>query len=313
MSAPRVLLVRFSAIGDCVMASWTASAIRNAYPDCHLVWAIQERCAPVVDTARLVSRLVLADMDAWRGKRWSPSTWSSQLATFSSLRRERFDVGFDLQGHSKTALCLRLSGAKKRLASRATDLLARRLNTVVKTTPKSPHEVDVAVSLIQTELSVTLPELPIMPGGEVSIQPRLVSLQTGAGGKGKAYPIDSFRRVAESLRDAGWTVVGLGGPRDEKLGIEGATDYAGTKSLAESMEVVRTSALHVASDTGTGHIAAAYGVPVVSIFGPMAAERFRPWTSRGIVLSNGIDPGAVHPQDVVEACNSLLSGAACGS
>ncbi len=295
------------------MATWTATAIRHAYPDSHLVWAIQERCAPVVDTARLVSKLVLADMDAWRSHRWSPSTWRSQMATFSTLRREKFELGFDLQGHSKTALCLRLSGAKKRLASRATDLLAGRLNHIVETEPKSPHEVDVAISLVQTELQVEAPLLPIMPELQVQRDPKLVSIQTGAGGKGKAYPLESFRAVARRLLADGWKVVGIGGPKDEGLGIDGVTDYAGKISLKESMAVVNQSALHIASDTGTGHIAAAYGVPTVSIFGPMPAEKFRPWTNVGTVLTNGSDPGTVTPDEVVKASLSRLAGVTCGS
>jgi len=309
MSA-RVLIVRFSAIGDCVMTAWAVTALRQSHPSARIVWAVQERCAPVIDDGRLANRVVLADMDDWRKRRWSPATWRAQLATFTRLRAEKFDVGFDFQGHSKTAICLRLSGAKERLAGRATDGLAGWLNQVVKECDAGGHEVERAMRLVSARFAVTLPDRPIMPQVGGTLDPKLVTIQTGAGGKGKAYPIESFQEVAKELVRLGHRVVGLGGPRDPELQVPGAEDRAGKASLRDSMALVAASRLHLASDTGTGHIAAAYGVPVVSVFGPMPADRYRPFTDRGIVLDRGPDPAAVPVADVLHACQTLLEAPA---
>ncbi|MBC8063619.1 MAG: hypothetical protein H7Y17_02220, partial [Chlorobia bacterium] len=41
------------------------------------------------------------------------------------------------------------------------------------------------------------------------------------------------------------------------------------------MSAVAHSTIHLAADTGTGHMAAAFGVPFVSVFGPTDPKLFR--------------------------------------
>lgn len=307
---PRILVVRFSAIGDCVMAAWAVTALRKAFPNGEITWAVQERCAPVLDDEKTVDRIVVADRDIWKRTRWSPTTWWNQTRRFVSLRQQKFDFGFDLQGHSKTALCLRLSGASERHARRATDALAHRLNRVT-TVPNGLHEVEANVTFLRHFWPVNLPDRPSMPDLPAWCDAGFVSIQTGAGGKGKAYPGESWRRVAERLVKEGRRVVAVGGAKDPRLDVPGVQDLVGKLGLTETMQVVRASAVHLASDTGTGHLAAAYGVPVVSVFGPTDPERYRPWSPVARVLHAGLDPGLVPPREVVDEANRLLEKASC--
>ena len=313
MKKPRILIVRFSAIGDCVMSAWAVTSLRQALPGAMIAWAVQERCAPVVDPTRLVDHRLMGDMDAWRKNRKSPATWRAQVKLFLELRKFQFDVGFDLQGHSKTALCLRFSGAKTRLTNRSTDPLARRMNTLIPPSSENLHEVERALELISHKFPVQAPDLPIMP--EVDSQgPRdLITIQTGAGGQGKAYGIEHFRAVAQNLAELGHQVVGVGGPNDPRLNLDGVRDTAGELSLGESMGLIKASKLHLASDTGTGHIASAYGIPTVSVFGPMPAQRYRPWGERAVVLDRGTNPNDVPVEDVMAACMGQLERSYCAS
>ncbi len=313
MKEPRILIVRFSAIGDCVMSAWAVTALRQAMPQAMIAWAVQERCAPVVDQDRLVDHLLLGDMDAWRKNRKSPATWRAQIKLFLELRKFQFDVGFDLQGHSKTALCLRFSGAKTRLTNRSTDPLAKRMNTLIPPSSENLHEVERALELIGHKFPVQSPDLPIMPEVDAQGQGDLITIQTGAGGQGKAYGIDYFRAVTKNLVEHGHQVVGVGGPSDPRLEIEGVRDTAGELSLRETMGLIKASKLHVASDTGTGHIASAYGIPTVSVFGPMPAQRYRPWGDRATILDRGTNPNNVPVEEVVAACNTQLERSVCAS
>src|SRR5690242_8041064 len=105
-----------------------AVSIRERFPDGFLIWAVETRCAAVVETETLVDRRMEFPRDKWKKARWSAQTWREQLARYLSLRKLKLDYGIDLQGHSKTALCLRLANPKARIAVRATDSLARMLN-----------------------------------------------------------------------------------------------------------------------------------------------------------------------------------------
>jgi ADP-heptose:LPS heptosyltransferase len=75
------------------------------------------------------------------------------------------------------------------------------------------------------------------------------------------------------------------------------------------MAAVALSSVHLAADTGTGHIAAAYGTPVVSVFGPTQPQNYRPYTDRGIVLRGPEDTTNVPPDDVLAAALKLASHA----
>jgi ADP-heptose:LPS heptosyltransferase len=107
------------------------------------------------------------------------------------------------------------------------------------------------------------------------------------------------------FRKAGYRVHALGGPEERGLGDD-SVDLVGKLSLGETLQEVATSALHLAADTGTGHIASAYQIPVVSVFGPMNPAKYRPYGQNVTVLRESNDPGAVKPESIVAAGQKLL-------
>ncbi|MFN7162257.1 MAG: glycosyltransferase family 9 protein, partial [Fimbriimonadales bacterium] len=58
----------------------------------------------------------------------------------------------------------------------------------------------------------------------------------------------------------------------------------GRTTLKEAMAVVQRSAVHLCGDTGTAHIAAAFRVPVVSLYGPTSPDRTGPYGQRDRAL-----------------------------
>ena len=311
----KVLVVRFAAIGDCVMTAWAVTALRNANPQAEIVWAVQERCAPVIDTHQLVNQLHVFPRERWKSNRWSPAIWREQIIQYTALRKTRIDVGFDFQGHSKTALCLRLSGCRERFASRATDALAARLNPPVDLLPQGAHEVERAICLVATKFDVKLPELPIMPKftaerkewrARLPGDQPIVSIQTGAGETDKLYPADHWVDVADHLVSSGCRVVAIGGASDPRIATENVIDEVGAHSLGQSLALVAESDIHLSGDTGSAHAAAAYGVPTVTIFGRTDPARFRPYGNKGIVLRDGVETKNVSPRQVVESAMTLL-------
>jgi ADP-heptose:LPS heptosyltransferase len=249
----------------------------------------------------------LFDREGWKWRVWSLKRWREQLGFYFGLRKQGLDVGFDLQGHSKTALALWIANPKQKWSVGGTDPLARKMNPLADLTG-AVHEVERGMAVVRMWQDFTLPELPIMPvlpapaGSE-----RLITIQTGAGGPRKSYPLDHWAKVAELLQGSGARLVSIGGPGDPA--IPGTEALTGKLNLRESLAYVAASQVHLAADTGTGHAAAAYGVPVVSIFGPMDPERYRPWTSRSRVLRCGMNPADVKPEAVAAAARELLEAA----
>jgi ADP-heptose:LPS heptosyltransferase len=302
----RILVVRFSAIGDCVMTSWAVTGIREAFPDAEIVWAVQDACRPVLDEERLVDSFIEVPRHRWKQGRWRPEVWHEQCRLYLGMRKRRFDVGFDFQGHSKTSLMLKLARCGSRFSAYAKDAFARWL--VPPTSCQHEHIVEVSHHLVNQWRPTSLPLLPLMPkvAAPEVVEARCVTILTGASDPSRHYPIALWQRVARELVSRGCQVVALGGPHDPRIGVPEALDLVGKLSLRESMAWIAHSQLHLAADTGSGHIAAAYGVPVVSLFSNKSPARSRPWGDRVTVLHNGPDASKIDPDEVVGAAAAWL-------
>lgn len=307
MREPRILVIRFSAIGDCVMAAHAVTALRLRHPEAFLLWAVEGRCAPVVDRHRLVSQRYEVPRDKWKADRWSMATWRDQLAKYTRLRSLRFDRGVDLQGHLKTAMLLRLAKPRERISVGATDALSARLNPVAGGRPEGMHHVEWQNAVISRWEPLPIPGRPIIPENEHPREADFATICTGASHPERLVDPAHWAEVARALQARGMRVAFLGGPKDARPEVEGALDLVGKLRLKESAAWVRRSAVHLAGDTGLGHIAAAMGTPVVTVFGPQDPRVFRPWTERGRVLQRDGDPNAVTPAEIVAAAEELTA------
>ncbi len=289
----KILIVRFSAIGDCVMAGYAVNDLRHAYPDAEITWVVEDRCAEVVAEPKLVNRKLALPRSIWR-KKGEIRTLLEQYRWLTGLRKYHFDYGFDLQGHSKTAWCLRLSGAKKRMSIGATDALAQRLNPVyVDPELEMLHAVERSRRMIGSVLPVKPVSSDFIPGDSVPQESNLVTICVGAGHPAKVVPPETLAFVGGELTERGYEVVYLGGAKDSFDAPDRTRNLVGETTLAESIQWIRRSKVHIAGDTGTGHIAAAVGTPLVTIWGNMPLYRFRPNTKLVTILDEGGIPSAV--------------------
>ncbi|AUH50434.1 hypothetical protein CXB49_06245 [Chromobacterium sp. ATCC 53434] len=91
----------------------------------------------------------------------------------------------------------------------------------------------------------------------------------------KAYPIDSWNLLVRllKLRFPQLKIVQLGGETGEI--IEGVdVCLRGKTKLPESVAVMKKALLHIDSESGLVHLAAAIGIPAVVLFGPTNIEYF---------------------------------------
>jgi len=107
-----------------------------------------------------------------------------------------------------------------------------------------------------------------------------------AAHQGKVYPIEQLIKVIAALdRSNDYKIILLGGGADETKKLlsveqkfENALSIAGKLSLKEELNLISNLDIMVSMDSGNGHLAAMYGVPVVTIWGvthPYAG--FRPY------------------------------------
>lgn len=110
-------------------------------------------------------------------------------------------------------------------------------------------------------------DLPLPP-----VSGRYAVVHPGAASGSRRWPAQRFAEVSAALAADGWAVVvtGAAGERGltEAVTPAGGTDLAGGLDLDALASVVARATLVVCGDTGVAHLATAYRVPSVLLFGP---------------------------------------------
>lgn len=278
-------------IGDAAMATPTLRAVRQHFGS----------------EARVIGIMRPYVADVLSGTPWLDECWfydprSQDRALHSwpligRLRATRCDAALLLTNSLRTALLAWLGGVKRRVGfdrdGRGWLLTDRvqphRVGRRFVPAPVLDDYLRLASALgcehESTELELaTLPEdetradavwskLQLPPGAEV------VALNTGgAFGAAKLWPVEYFAQLARQIAtDLGRAVLVLCGPseREQARQIAAAAQHPRVTSLADeplsiglTKACVRRAALLVSTDSGPRHFAAAFNVPVVTLFGP---------------------------------------------
>ncbi|MGV9804510.1 HAD-IIIA family hydrolase [Micromonospora chersina] len=110
------------------------------------------------------------------------------------------------------------------------------------------------------------------PAPPAAGEPGYVVLHPGSSVETRACPFELATRIVRVLSAAGYRVVVTGGPDERELTAQvaaaGGLDLGGRTGLGELAAVVARAGALVVGNTGPAHLAAALGVPVVSLFAP---------------------------------------------
>jgi heptosyltransferase III len=99
----------------------------------------------------------------------------------------------------------------------------------------------------------------------------------------KTWHASGFLAVAEHLKQSRMEPVFIGGPEDDLSVFRGFRTVRGAP-LAAIKQLLSRASLFVGNDSGPAHMAAAFGVPCVVIFGASDADIWGPWRTASEVL-----------------------------
>ncbi len=313
----RILVVRLGAMGDIMHALPAVTALRAAYPDRVIGWAVEPRwkallCADSAgpDAARtfaqpLVDRVHLVPARQWARQPLRPSTLASILAVRRELRRERYDAALDLQGALRSAVIASFAQAERLLGeAEPRERIARHLFS--EHVPSAGvHVIDQLADVVRALYGDALPlGLPLLPQDplaahwctEAGVGPHYgpaILLHPGAGWGAKRWPVERYAQAGAMLaQQSGWQVVINAAPGEMELGTSLASHLHGlgvsplllSPTVGQLIELTRRMHLVIGGDTGPLHLAAALGKPTVGIYGPTEPARNGPFHGQFAVL-----------------------------
>lgn len=302
----RILVVQPSWVGDAVMATPTLRALRELYPNAEISYLLKRYVKEMYTGMPWADRLITYRTGKTKGK-----AGKGLFDLALRLRKGKFDMAVLLPNSFKSALLCKTAGIPKIVGYERDGrgfLLSDKLvpmkekgkfipNPIVKYYLGIANYLGSGSRNITLELFVTdserkeaeavltragLPthlERPGASGGGP-----LVILNPGANyGEAKCWQPEKFAAVADALvKSRNATILVSGAPKERRI-LDEVMKRITTRaidlsklgmSLGALKEITRRADLMITNDTGPRHIAAAFGVPVITVFGPTHQE----WT-----------------------------------
>ncbi|MBS0203581.1 MAG: lipopolysaccharide heptosyltransferase II [Planctomycetes bacterium] len=274
-------------IGDVVMATPALRAVRDQFPAAEIVGIMRPYVADVLTGTGLLDRHLYYNP---RGKTPEQRGWTF----LRQLRAEQFDTTLLLTNSLRTGVLAWMSGAGRRvgfardwrgwlLTDRVTPYSRSVPNPVMDEYLRLAERLGCTSRPTALELAVALQDLAQLDQFWSTVpsarRDAYVCLNTGgAFGAAKNWPRDKFVELARRITtELNKTVLVVCGPseRDDARWIAEAANDPAIVSLADAKlslgltkAAIRESELLVTTDSGPRHFAAAFGVPVITLYGP---------------------------------------------
>jgi lipopolysaccharide heptosyltransferase II len=291
----KVLVVKLRSIGDTVLATPSLIALRRFLPGAQIDILLEDWVAPLLEGSDSVNNVVTVGQSN-----------VSRLSTMWKLRREGYDVVFNLHGGTTSTFFTWASGARHRvgyaeyqysflfnhLYSSSADFWGR----------EKTHSAEQQLALLGYA-GVPVEDLPTsrlavsqaaIDSLTVKLRPQrsqisnfkfeIALLHPAAAFATKQWAAENFSRIAEYLNSRGLQTVAVAA-KGERVVLEKMKAASRVPvlvfddlTLPEITALASMSRVFVGNDSGIAHIAAAVGTPTVVIFGSSNRDHWRPWT-----------------------------------
>jgi ADP-heptose:LPS heptosyltransferase len=289
-----VAVIRLRSLGDCVLTTPALAILRGFRPDLHVVIVVENRFREIFEGNPDLDEILPPDLNR--------------------LRRARPNLCLNLHGGTRSAWMTALSGARYRAgfghfrSQFVYNLRIPRAQQILGI----ERTVHTAEHLASAFFYLGAPRLEI-PGAKLgtlsrdrkgSESGRAVVIHPVAAVPEKTWGAEGFLEVAHYLENSGSPPVFIGGETDDLSPFHAFRRVQGAP-LTEIKYLLADAGLFIGNDSGPAHMAAAFGVPSVVLFGSSDPAIWGPWRTPGEVLTSAEGIAGIRPGQVIEAIARL--------
>jgi heptosyltransferase I len=309
----RILILRFSALGDIVQTLPIANWLRAQYPEATIGWAIDEELAPAIEGHPALDHIHRIPRKRWNRSLRNPAAWLSIRREFidfiNELKAVDYDLAVDPQSLFKTSFVAFCAGIKRRVGYGHGRELSGLFMTERHLTRQEYFDHDVlhmthlaqlaqAVGCRETPLDVIAPSVPpeiaakvsdMLRGGFRSVR-KAVAIAPGTQWDSKLWPEAYWVELIEKILASTELNVALVGSKgdsplcariEKSLNADVARgrvcDISGKTNIREMYALYSQVIAAIGADSAPQHIAGAAKTPcVIAIFGPTGFKRTPP-------------------------------------
>ncbi|HLF86655.1 MAG TPA: lipopolysaccharide heptosyltransferase II [Nitrospiria bacterium] len=301
----KILIRGVNWIGDAVLTTPALSAIRKEFPGATIHLLAKRPVAELLGKDPGIDNIMVYDI---HGRHQGPL---GRIKLIEEIKNESFDMAILLQNAFEAALIAFLSAIPIRYGYN-TDGRGSLLNLPVPCTKETLglHQVYYYLNLVRSISSREYRSEPLLriTAEEEAWADKLLNRSGCIGrpiiginpgstyGSAKRWPIERFAMLSDILIEQHSSrVIIFGGPGEKELGAqiaglmkEAPLDLSGETSIRELMALIKRCDLFITNDSGPMHIAAAFGVPVVAIFGPTDHQTTSPFGDGHMIIRKEI-------------------------
>jgi len=309
----RILVRGPNWLGDAVMCEPALRGLRNLFPDAQIELLVKPGVADLFVGHSALTRVLTYEANG----RHAGVSGKWELA--GQLRRQGFDLAVLFQNAFEAAFLTFLAGVPRRYGYATDGRSVLLSDPVAVPDPRALiHQVRYYWDLLKPLGLMgdpSTPELVLFPEEEQAMAGRfaqggltasdvVVGINPGSTyGAAKRWLPERFAEVTDRLcrtiresREQQVSVVILGAKGEERLGREIASGLSsrslvlsGATTIRELMAAVKRCAVLLTNDTGPMHIASAFQVPVVAIFGPTDWRTTSPYGTSHAIVRQPVD------------------------
>ncbi len=303
----RLLVRALNWIGDAVMSTPALAAVRATFPKAKITLLANPMVAQLLDGHPAVDRIIIFD------RKKEHHGFSGKIRLARKLKQERFELAVILPNSFDSALVPWLARIPERIG-KASDgrslLLTRTYQESVK--PGAVHEVRYYLDLLahfgihgnilkpflSTSAEEDLAAGEFLYNHGIKSDETILGINAGASfGSAKRWYPERFGEVGNRLADDWDARIILFGVTEEvsivteiEQLLQGRSlNLAGKTTVRQLMALIKRCNFFITNDSGPMHIAAAFGVPLVAIFGPTDHTGTAPCSDNAIIVRQAVD------------------------
>lgn len=298
----KILIRSTNWLGDAVMTTPAIGAIRGTFPNAHITILATPLVAELFSPHDHIDEIMVYD------KKGQHAGFAGRLLMARQLRARHFDMAILLQNAFDAALITWLARVPIRMGYRTDGrgfLLTHGCALSLET--KRLHHVEYYLKMLASfGITTGTKTLSLMVTDNEEREASRVLLEAGINsgdcmiginpgatyGSAKRWYPERFAAVANELcRRWGAKAVITGSPTEREIADEIAAamdgaclNLAGRTSVRELMALIKRCDFFITNDSGPMHIAAAFNVPLVAIFGSTDHTTTSPFSDRAVVV-----------------------------
>jgi ADP-heptose:LPS heptosyltransferase len=273
----KILVIRFSSIGDIVLTTPVVRCLKKQYPQAQLHYLTKKQFASILQSNPYLDKIHLLEGDL--------------QPVVLELLKEKFDYVIDLHNNLRTKYVkvLLRQAFNSRIESFSVNKLNIRKWLLTRLKWKWMPDVSIVDRYFETVKSLGvkndgqgldyfIPEEEEIKKDDLPMSHSLGYIACAIGGQHetKKMPLEKWKALCAKMP---FPIVLLGGKEDvdmanEIRGVDEVKIYnaCGKFSLNESADIVKRARVVITHDTGLMHIAAAFKKPIISIWGNTVPE-----------------------------------------